>query len=193
MLTLDNIRKPKMSEAITNDAQVLGFNMSCDLETASLLRTIAASCNNGQLLELGTGAGVSTSWILDGMDDQSTLLTVEMDATLQNIAKKHLGFDKRVQFFTRDGAEFIKELANQTFHFIFADTWPGKFYLVDETLALLQPGGLYVIDDLLPVPSWPEEHTQKVQELVNYLDAREDLIITKLNWSSGLIIATKKV
>lgn len=193
MLTLDNIRKPKMSEAITNDAQVLGFNMSCDLETASLLRTIAASCKNGQLLELGTGAGVSTSWILDGMDDQSTLLTVEMDATLQNIAKKHLGFDNRVQFCTRDGAELIKELANQTFHFIFADTWPGKFYLVDETLALLQPGGLYVIDDLLPVPSWPEEHTKKVQELVNYLDAREDLIITKLNWSSGLIIATKKI
>lgn len=192
MLTIENVSKPELSEVIANDAETIGFKLSCDLETASLLRTLAASCKNARLLELGTGAGISTSWILDGMDNESTLLTVELDETAQNIAKKHLSSDKRVKLFTMDGADFIKELANQKFDFIFADTWPGKFYLLDETLDLLKSGGLYIIDDLIPISSWPEEHTKKVQDLINYLDARKDLIITKLNWSTGLLIATKK-
>ncbi|CAH1225555.1 tRNA 5-hydroxyuridine methyltransferase [Paenibacillus allorhizoplanae] len=192
MLQVQYIRKPEISEIIAIDAEAMGFKMSCDLETASLLRTLAGSCKNGMLLELGTGAGISTSWILDGMDRESSLLTVELDETIHNIAKKHLSFDNRVQFYNMDGEEFIKQISNQKFDFIFADTWPGKFYALDEALDLLKPGGLYIIDDLLPIPSWPDEHTTKVEELIGYLDSREDLIITKLNWSTGLIIATKK-
>lgn len=192
MLTMKNAIKPEKSELIAIDAEAMGFKMSCDIETASFIRTLAASCKSGKLLELGTGAGISTSWILDGMDNESSLWTVELDEAVQSIAKKHLSTDERVRFYTMDGADFIKELANEKFDFIFADTWPGKFYCVDETLDLLKAGGLYIIDDLLPVPAWSEEHTNKVQDLINYLDAREDFIITKLNWSTGLIIAVKK-
>lgn len=192
MLTMKNAIKPEKSELIAIDAEAMGFKMSCDIETASFIRTLAASCKNGKLLELGTGAGISTSWILDGMDNESSLWTVELDEAIQSIAKKHLSTDERVRFYTMDGADFIKELANEKFDFIFADTWPGKFYCVDETLDLLKAGGLYIIDDLLPVPAWSEEHTNKVQDLINYLDAREDFMITKLNWSTGLIIAVKK-
>ena len=191
-MLLQNVRKPELSEIIAMDAEGMGFKMSCDLETASLLRTLAGSYKNAALLELGTGAGISTSWILDGMDRESSVFTVELDEAVQSIAKKHLSFDKRVRFFTMDGADFIKELGDQKFDFIFADTWPGKFYMVDETLDLLKSGGVYIIDDLLPIPSWPEEHVKKVEDLISYLDNREDLVITKLNWSTGLIIATKK-
>lgn len=191
-MLLQNVRKPELSEIIAIDAEAMGFKMSCDLETASLLRTLAGSRKNATLLELGTGAGISTSWIIDGMDRESSVLTVELDEAVQSIAKKHLSSDKRVQFFTMDGADFIKELGDQKFDFIFADTWPGKFYFLDETLELLKSGGIYIIDDLLPTPSWPEEHAKKVEDLISYLDNREDLVITKLNWSTGLIIATKK-
>ena len=31
----------------------------------------------------------------------------------------------------------------------YADAWPGKFSQLEEALALLRPGGMYVIDDLL--------------------------------------------
>ena len=70
MLSIASVIKPIMNEFIANDANVMGFKMSCDYETASLLRTLAASCRHGKLLELGTGAGISTCWILDGMDSQ---------------------------------------------------------------------------------------------------------------------------
>ncbi|MDQ8736878.1 class I SAM-dependent methyltransferase [Paenibacillus sp. LHD-38] len=192
LLVQNDDRQPAVIEAIAKDAEELGFKMSCDTETGSLLRTLAASCANGKLLELGTGAGISTSWILDGMDQESTLLTVESDEALQAIAKKHLGSDNRVQLFTMDGAVMINELKGEAFDFIFADTWPGKFYALDETLDLLKAGGLYIIDDLNPVATWSEGHPQKVENLISYLDAREDLWITKLNWSTGIMIATKK-
>jgi hypothetical protein len=47
------------------------------------------------------------------------------------------------------------------------------------------------VDDLSPVDSWSEEHAHQVVQLVNYLEDRSDLLITKLSWSTGLLIATK--
>ena len=68
---------------------------------------------------------------------------------------------------------------------------PGKYTQLDDALALLKLGGLYVIDDLLPQPTWPEGHSAKVPALIAALEGRKDLRITKLNWSTGLIIATR--
>ena len=79
-----------------------------------------------------------------------------------------------------------------SFDFIFADTWVGKQDLLDETLALLKRGGFYVIDDMLPMPGWGPDMPKKVPELVGRLERRQDLHITKLNWSTGLIVCAKK-
>ena len=80
-----------------------------------------------------------------------------------------------------------------TYDLIFADTWPGKYWLLDETLALLSPGAFYVIDDMLPQPNWPTGHASNVAALIATLEGRSDLHITKLNWSTGLIIAARAV
>lgn len=191
MIQTKDFKVPPIVGSIEKDAKEVGFTMSCDNETASLLRTLATSKRSSKFLELGTGAGLSTSWILEGMDKNSTLITVELDETVHKIAKTHLGHDNRVEFVTGDGEEFIKSINNQKFDFIFADTWPGKFFVLDETLELLNTGGLYIIDDLLPQPNWPEGHDKKAKGLITYLNSREDLFVAKLNWSTGLIIATK--
>lgn len=191
MIQAKKFKIPVIAKSIEKEVKEVGFTMSCDNETAALLRTLAASKRNSNFLELGTGAGLSTSWILDGMDRNSTLITVELDEVLHNIVKRYLKNDSRVEFVTGDGEAFIKSIENQKFDFIFADTWPGKFFVLDETLELLNTGGLYIIDDLLPQPNWPEGHGEKVKDLIGYLDSRNDLSIAKLNWSTGIIIATK--
>jgi hypothetical protein len=56
---------------------------------------------------------------------------------------------------------------------------------------MLKIGGIYLIDDMLPQPNWPSGHQDNVVKLISYLDTREDLKLTKMNWSTGLIIATK--
>ncbi len=60
----------------------------------------------------------------------------------------------------------------QQFELVFADTWPGKYYALDEALSLIKPGGLYVIDDMLPQPNWPDDHAPKVAELIAALERR---------------------
>ena len=45
----------------------------------------------GRLIEIATGTGVGTCWLLDGMDAAATLTTVDTDPKVQAIARAHLG------------------------------------------------------------------------------------------------------
>jgi hypothetical protein len=52
-------------------------------------------------------------------------------------------------------------------------------------------GGMYIVDDKLPQPNWPDDHPPKVARLIDSLTSRTDLLVTMLDWSTGIIIATK--
>ena len=56
-----------------------------------------------------------------------------------------------------------------------ADPWPGKFSHLDEALALLRTGGIYLIDDLLPQSNWPKGHAAKVPVLIDSLERRSNV------------------
>lgn len=188
-----NILKPKVTEEIILKSTQIGFEASCDNLTGNFIRMLVASRQQIDILELGTGVGYSTSWILDGMDKASKLTTVEMNEECSGIAKDVLGEDPRLHLINCDGADFLKEHSNDKFDIIFADTWPGKFYLLEEALSMVKPGGMYIIDDLNPQPNWPEGHGDKVKELIAYLESRDDFFLCKLNWSTGLILMTRKI
>lgn len=195
----DNLTLPAQLTAIEAATVAAGFTMASDRLTGSLLRTLAATKPGGALLELGTGSGLSTAWILDGMSADATLDTLDNDGDVQAIAKTHLGSDPRLTIHTEDGDDFIHQLtaADMRFDFIFADTWPGKLRLLDETLALLNPGGLYIVDDMLPQPNWETldlgyDHPAAIRELTATLESHPDLHATNLSWATGILIATRK-
>jgi len=169
----------------------LQFNMASDLYTGSLLKTLAASKPSARLLELGTGTGLATAWIVAGMDANSSLVTVENNELLIEVARKNIN-DSRVEFVLTDGYEWLKNYDGEKFDFIFADAMPGKYDLFEETINLLNSGGLYIIDDMLPQPNWPEGHDKKAEAFIQQLEERNDLLVTKLNWSTGIMIVVKK-
>jgi len=187
-----NLRPPQVVRAIQQETLAAGFSMASEPLTGGLLRALAATKPSGAFLELGTGTGLSTAWILDGMDRRSTLMSVDNDERVQAIARRHLGHDSRVSFHFSDGAVFLASLSGRRFDYIFADTWPGKYDHLDEALALLKPGGLYIIDDMLPQANWPAGHDVKAAALIATLEQRSDLALTKLRWASGVIIAAKR-
>lgn len=183
---------PTTYSALQQATKASGFTMASDVLTGSLLRTLAASKPAGNFLELGTGTGLSTACILDGMDRQSTLTSIDNDPAFLNIARQYLGADKRLNLLLMDGAVWFAQNTHRKFDYIFADTWHGKYLLLDEALAMLHIGGFYIIDDMLPQENWPEGHQEKATNLVRDLEARPDVFLTKQVWATGIIIAVKK-
>jgi len=184
---------PSQLAALQEATVAIGFTMPSEALTGALLRSLAASKAGGRLLELGTGTGLATAWLLAGMDAGATLTSVDNNTSVQAIAQRHLGDDARVHFILQPGEQFIEAAvaAKDRYDLIFADTWPGKYWLMAETLSLLAPGGFYIVDDLLPQPNWPADHAPKVAALIADLETRPGYAVTKLAWASGLMILTK--
>ncbi|RBQ03400.1 O-methyltransferase [Pedobacter miscanthi] len=187
-----NQNYPKAYQQINAATKASGFDMASDVLTCSLLKTLAASKPSGRFLEFGTGTGLSTSWILDGLDEDSTLTSIDNDPKFLGIAKDFLGNDNRLTLVDTDGAEWIEKNKDKKFNYIFADTWHGKYLLLDEAIAMLNNGGFYIIDDMLPQQNWPDGHQEKAIKLIKDLESRDDLHLTKQVWATGIVIGVKK-
>jgi predicted O-methyltransferase YrrM len=191
MNDLDHLRRPPQYERILARSRDVGFAMNSDLLTGSLLRTLAASKPSGAVLEIGTGCGLGTCWLLDGMDESATLTSVDIDGRIQAIAAQEMGADSRLTLVLKDGGEFL-ETTDRRFDLIYADAWPGKYTHLKDALALLKRGGIYLADDMLPQPSWPDGHDVKVAALIPTLQQLPGFQVTTLSWSTGLIVAVKR-
>src|SRR5437764_14300438 len=95
-----DLNPPAVVAALLREADALGFRLSCEPLTGSLLRTLAASKPGGTLLELGTGVGVGTAWLLAGLSAGARLLSVDRDERVQEVARRHLGDDPRLTLYT---------------------------------------------------------------------------------------------
>lgn len=184
-------RRPPALASILADTEAMGFTMASESKVGALLAALAASKPSGRFLELGTGTGHGTAWLLAGMDDSSTLDTVDTDARVAAIAQRYLDSDRRVTFHVMDGAEFMRQ-ASSPFDLIYADAWPGKFSDLNTALSLLRPGGMYVIDDLLPQPNWPAGHAPRVPALIDDIERREEFVTVRLAWASGVMLVVRR-
>jgi predicted O-methyltransferase YrrM len=183
---------PAMLGTLRDESEAVGFRLASEPLTGVLLRTLAASKPSGTLLELGTGTGLGTAWLLDGMTPDAHLVSVDNDPVVMAVARRHLAGDPRVTFHTEDATALLGRLPRAGFDLVFADAWAGKYTHLDEAIGLLKPGGWYVVDDMLPQPAWTDEHRGKAERLVAKLGARPDLVVTRMAWSTGVIIAAKR-
>ncbi|HWW26556.1 MAG TPA: class I SAM-dependent methyltransferase [Caulobacter sp.] len=173
-------------------SRALGFDMPSEAGAGAMLSLLAASKPDGRLLELGTGTGLATAWLLDGMGPEASLVSLDNDARVQAVARAVLGDDPRVTFSIDDALGYVRAQPPASFDLIFADAWPGKYDGLDETLVLLRPGGLYVVDDMTRQPNWPEGHQPRVDDLTARLKSHPDLATVALDWASGLVIAARR-
>jgi predicted O-methyltransferase YrrM len=184
-------RRPRSLDAIEADSKRIGFAFASEERTGALLAALAAAKPAGRFLEIGTGVGHGTAWMLEGADRSSCIDTVDSDPGTVAIARRHLAADSRVTFHLADGARFICDSAAKSYDVIFADAWPGKFSHLDETLALLRAGGIYVVDDLLPQANWPEGQGDRVPLLLDALESRQDVFVVRMAWASGLALVVR--
>jgi predicted O-methyltransferase YrrM len=190
--------RPSTLDAIEADTEGIGFSMSCEEAVGQLLRALAASKPGGRVLELGTGTGAGTAWLLAGMDGSARLETLDNDPECLGVARRHHTADPRVTIFEADGGEWLSARATDDgpgYDLVFAHTRPGKFTHLDEVLSLVDRGGFYVIDNLARQPagtSAPEDHCLAVEALIENLDSRagwESLPL--LGWSCGVLVMVR--
>ncbi len=185
------LKMPGRYSALLEKSREIGFGMSSDVYIGTLLKTLVASKPHGNFLELGTGIGLSLAWMIKGIDENSQIISVDNDSELIQIAKAFFQSESRLELVCADGGAWLESYDGAAFDLIFADAWPGKYSHLDKALELLKIGGFYVIDDMRKQPNWPSGHEEKVKELVQILEKREDITLTKMDWSTGLIVAVK--
>jgi predicted O-methyltransferase YrrM len=166
--------------------------MASEPLVGAMLRTLAASKPGGRFLELGTGTGIATAWLLEGMDARSTLISVDNDGEVQRVASDSLGADGRLTLVTSGAVEFLHNQSPESFDFVFADAMPGKYNGLDDALAVVKMGGFYIIDDMLPQPNWPDGHAEKVPLLIEKLVANKNFEILPIVWASGVVVAVRR-
>jgi predicted O-methyltransferase YrrM len=83
--------------------------MGTDLLAGELIQTLISSKINGDFLELGTVMGISTAWMLNGMDEESKLTSIDNNPELIEIVSNVLGNDSRLELITENGSVWIKE------------------------------------------------------------------------------------
>jgi predicted O-methyltransferase YrrM len=186
------MRPPEALASIQPRTEALKFEMASEPRTGMLLQLLAASKPGGRFLEIGTGTGVGTAWLLSGMDAASTLISIDPDEDRQAVARESLGGDARLKLMACDAAGYLWRQPKKCFDMVFADAIPGKYEALDEALAIVKVGGYYVIDDMLPQPNWPEGHGDKAEALLKRLAEDSRFFMLPLPWASGVAVLVRK-
>jgi len=168
------------------------FAMSSEPGVGWLLAVLSASVpHGGRILELGTGVGVGTAWMVHGLGQRGDVevVTVEEDSERAGLAKQ-AAWPAYVRFLVADALTVLDDLGR--FDLIFADAQGGKWSGLDRTIAALVPGGHLLVDDMEPMMwSLPDQEAKTLQ-VRQTLFSHSHLICTELHGSSGIILATRR-
>jgi len=175
------------AQAIADRGQ---WRLSSEPRTGALLRTLAASKPGGRLLEVGSGLGVGSGWLLAGMDDDARLIGLEIHAKVAQISRDILAGDPRVEIITTDATRWLEEYTGPPFDLVFVDTTEAKFHRRDVIFKNLADGALLIADDLLPGDTWTADHPERVERFRKEIVVEPDLVVTMMDWASGLVVGT---
>ncbi|MFG1617246.1 O-methyltransferase [Nonomuraea wenchangensis] len=190
-----NTETPELVGAAVERARAAGFAFSCDPAVGRLLAVLAAGVpERGRVLELGTGTGVGTAWLVSGLLPRRdvTVTSVELDPERAALAASGdwPGF---VDLRTGDVLELLPGLG--AFELIFADAVAGKQVGLELTIAALGPRGVLVVDDMTPAPgvTWDAGFAARQEEVRRTLLGHERLAAVELGGhGSGVILATAR-
>jgi predicted O-methyltransferase YrrM len=169
-----------------------------DPATGSVLRLLAATVGAKAVVELGTGAGVSTLWLLSGMTPDGVLTSVDADGEHQRLAKASLtdaGVPSgRVRLIQGRALEVLPRLSEAAYDLVFCDAARSENtdYLA-AALTLLRPGGLVVFAGALAggrvaEPTARDAETVSMRELARTVRDEERLTSALIPVGSGLLV-----
>jgi predicted O-methyltransferase YrrM len=166
------------------------------------LRVLAAATGAHNVVEVGTGAGVSGLYLLGGMATDGILTTIDVESEHQRAAKTaftEAGMaPARFRLINGSATEVLPRLRDAAYDLVLIDadkTSYGSYY--EQALRLLRPGGVVAFDNAL----WHDrvaDSTQRDAETTVLRDlgkaVRDDdrLVSALLAVGDGLLVAAKR-
>lgn len=169
-----------------------------DAPTGAVLQLLARSVGARAAVELGTGAGVSTLWLLRGLTPDGVLTSVDSDGEHQRLAKASLADagvpSGRVRLIQGRALEVLPRLSEAAYDLVFCDAVrkENADYLA-AALTLLRPGGLVVFAGALAggrvaEPTARDAETVALRELAKLVRDEERLTSAIIPVGSGLLV-----
>lgn len=121
-------------------------------ESGRVLEIVAALSGARRVLEVGTLGGYSALWLLRGMHEKGTLLTVEKDAGHAELARRFFGRAgvlDRVDLRVGEAKELLPEMGpDGAFDLVFLDADKESYVsYLEEAARLLRVGGALLADN----------------------------------------------
>ena len=170
-------------------------------DAARLLAFMVSLQKPGKILELGTAIGYSA--LLMALHSKSEIITVERDEKMKSIAMRNIekyGMEDRIQVVLSECEEYLRS-TKESFDFIFMDAGKSHYreYL-DLSLPLLNSGGFILCDNVLykglvvheTAAKKHRTNVVKLQKFLDYVHSREDLIVSLLTVSDGMLLIRRK-
>jgi predicted O-methyltransferase YrrM len=168
--------------------------------SGALLTLLASVLKAETVVEIGTGTGVSSLYLLRGMSPTGILTTIDREAEHHRIARETLrtgGFaPNRVRMITGEALTIVPRLADGGYDMVVVGGEVTEYpAYVDQSIRLLRAGGVLAIDNALwhsrvPDPAQRDQNTTAVRETLKAVKARNTLSIV-VPTGDGLCVAVR--
>jgi predicted O-methyltransferase YrrM len=173
-------------------AKAAGFTLSCEPEVGHLLATLAAAVpDGGRIVELGTGTGVGTAWLVEGLGSRTDvdLVTIEKEGTTSAVARAG-DWPAFVTFVVGDAIANLDDHA--PYDLVFADAPAGKWWGFDRTFGALRPGGILVVDDMEAAYDDELPYHAEMKNTRDEIVGHPELMSAELAFGTGVILSVRR-
>ncbi|WP_270887518.1 O-methyltransferase [Pedococcus sp. 5OH_020] len=167
-----------------------------------LLRLLAAAVKARSVIEVGTGAGTSGLWLLQGMPDDGILTTIDVEAEHQAAAKKAYAqagiAHQRTRVITGRALDVLPRMTDGAYDMVVVDADKSDYpAYVEHGIRLLRSGGVLVLDNMLwhdkvADPAARDPQTTVLRDLGKQLRDDDRLVPALLPVGDGVLAAVKR-
>jgi predicted O-methyltransferase YrrM len=163
---------------------------------------LAAAVGARAVVEIGTGAGVSSLYLLRGMPEDGVLTTIDLEVEHQRAAKEafaeHGARSARTRTISGRALDVLPRLTDGAYDLVLVDAdKENAAAYVEQAIRLLRAGGVLAVagalwHDHVADPARRDETTTTVRELGRSVRTDERLLPALLPSGDGLLVAVKR-
>ena len=166
------------------------------------LRVLAAATRAKAVIEVGTGAGVSGLYLLEGMAADGQLVSIDVESENQRAAREaftEAGIaSTRYRLINGSAADVLPRMRDDAYDLVFIDADKSAYAVYyEQAVRMLRPGGVVAFDNMLwhdrvADPAQRDTETVVLRELARTVRDDDRLVSVLLASGDGLLVAAKR-